>query len=78
MIEMIHKAGKIEGRIVWMWECCVERWWLECITKETAEKAKLNTIYFVRDVKRKDACPPCDKMFWSFDLSVGSDEVGND
>jgi hypothetical protein len=35
-------------------------------------------IFIVRDVKRKDARPPRDEMFGSFDLSVGSDEVGND
>ena len=32
----------------------------------------------VRDVKRKDAGPPCDEMFWSFDGAIGGDEVRND
>ena len=35
-------------------------------------------IFIVRDVKRKDAGPPCDEMFWSFDGAVGGDEVRND
>ena len=80
LVETVQSIQQTVQRwVVGMRKDCVEWWWLECVAKETAEKAKVGAMFIiVRDAERKDARPPCDEMFWPFDSAVGGDEVGDD
>ena len=78
---MFHQGGKGRRprRILFrVWERRPDWWWFECVTKETAQETKVQTISFVREVKREDAGPPRDVMFGSFDHAVTGGEVGDE
>ena len=78
---MFHEGGK--GRsprriLPRVWKRGPDWWWFECVTEETAQETKVETISVVREEKREDARPPCDVMFGSFDIAVSGGEVGDE